>query len=270
MQTSAHRSPETPGFKGIERSRPAQKTGAASGAEKRRTAKLAQELPRGIKIGARHDGRPKPFFVRWGHPRKTESFESEQDRNDRADDLAGIKKEHGDSSMRFDPQEWAEFKEWKKKRDAVDRAVKIKEGAQRWLDVRASHPQSEDARSHEITYMRRLVEWLGNTPLSEIKEANMVEVLERLKKDMGVGPASIRHHRKTYVQFFKWCAKQKPPMILENPLADVPPPKVEKNEDVSVFQLKEAFEFFKVNRNERAIGKLALETFGGVRQASCG
>jgi len=77
--------------------------------DSKRTSTLAKTLPRGVCIGKFKDKRPKPFFVRYGSPRRTESFASEYERNDRA---VVLRREIEDSPVaveRFDPAEWEEF-----------------------------------------------------------------------------------------------------------------------------------------------------------------
>jgi len=83
---------------------------------------------------------------------------------------------------------------------------------------------------------------------------------------MGYAPVTVAHHRKALSVFFKWAKRMR--LMVENPCEGVPSPRLVRNEDVSVLTLREAFEFFRANRDTRAIGRLAAEAFGGLRNSS--
>lgn len=246
----------------------AQMTGADLAKERKRTIKLAQSLPRGVKIGQRKDERPKPFFVRFGHPRKTESFATERERNDRAAELVTIKEEHGAQLMRFDPAEWAEFKKWKAQRATMRLGMPVKEAVTEYLSLRSNEGLAEDSYRHTKTILLRFVGALGEHPLAEVTPDHVRAWLAGLEAKHGFSAVTLRHYRKDLNVFFNRAIREK--WTSENPCKAVVPPKVEQSDDVAVMELKDAFHFFKMNRDQRAIGRLAAEAFAGLRHSSAG
>jgi integrase len=234
--------------------------------EKRRTTQLAQTLPRGIKIGCR-EGRPKPFFVRYGNPRKTESFAGEGNRNDRAAELMRDLSEHGEFAFRFDPKEWAEFKAWKKNKTTPS-GLLVGQAIGEYLNGRAGEGLAEDSIRHTKTNLLRFVEMFGALPLTDITKEHVKEWMDGLK-ERGFGPATIRHHRKDLNVFFN-RAVERHHWVDRNPCKAIPPPKLDNKEEIAVMALRDAFMFFKANRGQRSVGKLALEAFAGLRCSSAG
>lgn len=266
MQTSDSKSPILPHQSEPERSAVVQLTGAKLSKERKRTIELAQGLPRGVKIGHRKDGRPKPYFVRFGHPRKTESFVTERERNDRAADLKTAREEHGAQVMRFDPKEWAEFKTWKESKARQRVGLLTKDAIEEYLKLRAAEGLAGDSIRHTRTNLRRFAEMLGNTSLADIAPAHVREWLAHLEEKK-LGPASRRHHRKDLNVFFNRAIREEWRTGV-NPCTTVVPPKVTQTEEVAVMALKEAFQFFKANRDQRSVGRLAAEAFAGLRHSS--
>lgn len=246
-------------------SKMAQESGAK---QKRRTARLAQDLPRGITIGVRDDGRPKPYFVRFGQPRKTESYPTEKERNDRADELAGEKNERGDSVFRFAPAEWEEFKAWKARRTNLQTGVVVGDAVDDYLEARQSRGLAEDSVRHTKTNLKRFIEMYGALHLAEITSDHVKEWLGWLEEKFSFQSTTLRHHRKDLNVFFVWARLQK--LIEENPCSSVPPPALDQTDEISVMALEDAFKFFKANAGEPAIGRLAMEAFGGLRHSSAG
>jgi len=77
---------------------------------------------------------------------------------------------------------------------------------------------------------------------------------------------TVSHHRKSLSAFYNYAVRVK--WVSENPCAAIPSPRIVRREDVGGLSLCDAFEFFRANRDERAIGRLAAEAFGGLRYSS--
>jgi len=234
--------------------------------ESRRTERLRKDLPRGITIGAFKDGRPKPFWVRYGSPKRLESFADEDDRNDRAQALYVARVEQGEQVMRFDPKEWEEFQAWKASRVRVGSSMSVADAVAEYLCVRSGDELAEDTLRHLKINLRRFAEYFGGSQLAQLDIEQVEQWLSYLRKERGFGPVTVKHNLKQVKSFLNYAKRAK--WIAENPCLEVPIPKVPHNEDVSVLSLREAFEFFRANRAERAIGRLALEAFGGLRNSS--
>lgn len=248
------------------RSEVAQLTGAKLAKERKRTIELVQGLPRGITLGQRKDDRPKPFFVRYGNPRKTESFATEVERNDRAVELRDAREEHGAAVMRFDPREWADFQAWKAEQAKLRHGLKVGEAVADYLKLRGAEGLAEDSYRHTKTNLTRFAEAYGATPLGDVTPDHVRLWLDQLKAQRGFQAATLRHHRKDVNVFFNRAVREK--WVQDNPCKAVVPPKVVHGEDVAVMALADAFAFFKANRDQRAVGRLALEAFAGLRHAS--
>jgi integrase len=244
----------------------AQMPGAKLAKERKRTIKLAQSLPRGITLGQRNDERPKPFYVRYGHPRKTESFATEQERNDRAVELRGAREEHGATVMRFDPKEWAEFKAWKAEREKLRLGLKVKQAVADYLKMRADEGLAGDSFRHTKTNLGRFADRFGEMALGDVAAEHVRLWMDWLRTERKLGPATVRHHRKDLNVFLNRAVREK--WLADNPCRAVVPPKVAPSEEIAVLGLREAFQLFKANRNQRAVGRLALEAFAGLRHAS--
>jgi len=234
--------------------------------ESRRTERLRNDLPRGITIGLFKDGRPKPFWVRYGSPKRLESFANEDDRNDRAQALYVARVEQGEQVMRFDPKEWEEFQAWKASRVRVSSSMSIADAVAEYLRVRSGDGLAEDTLRHLKINLRRFSEFFEGSQLAQLDTERVEKWLAHLRKERGFGPVTVKHNLKQVKSFLNYAKRAK--WIAENPCVEVPIPKVLLNEDVCVLSLREAFEFFKANRNTRAIGRLAAEAFGGLRNSS--
>jgi hypothetical protein len=91
-----------------------------------------------------------------------------------------------------------------------------------------------------------------------------------LKDDEGekIGPYGQKDHRKNVSTFFGYALREKWG-ARENPVATIKPPKTEDGNPV-VISLRDAFEYFKVNRDERVVGRIVMESFGGIRYSTAG
>jgi site-specific recombinase XerD len=254
---------------GAGRRKVVQLTGAKLTRERKRTLQLMETLPKGITIGDRRDGRPKPYFVRYGTPRKVESFTTEIDRNDYAQKLADKKDEHGTSVLNFDPAEWREFQEWKANRGA---RMTIKDAVPKYMAMRLAEDLVEDSdhHTHVDLHLKRLV-WafgdrLGDTITSDELRAWFPSI-QSPRLGGPIGKVAQRNHRKDVNFFFSRGVDEG--WWLKNPCRMVKPPKVHDGEKVPL-KPREIFDLLHHNRAEPVVGKIALELFGGLRASSAG
>lgn len=255
---------------GPERRTVVQLDGAKLTRERKRTLRLMDTLPKGITIGERHDGRPKPFFVRYGTPRKTESFVTETDRNDQAEKLRDQAVANGTSVLNFDPAEWAEFQRWKASRRAV---MPIKEAVEKYLALRLNEDvvKDSDTHLHMDLHLRRLVEKFGERSVDAGVTADELRTwlpsIVSPKTGKPIGKVTQNHHRKEINQFFKRAVAER--WAAENPCTTVRRVRVD-DEDKVPLKPKEVFDLLKHNRDEKVVGRLVLELFGGLRSSSAG
>jgi hypothetical protein len=261
----------------------AQKRGRKT--EAQRTEELAASLPEQITIGQWNDGRRKPFFLRYGprDARRMESFIAEQERNDAAEKLAGARNQEGAAVLHFDPQEWREWKDFRKRCPAplheleslwrhhgAKDVMLIKDAVPRYMALRESEDVKvgSDTHRHMDLHMRRLSESFGALRLNQVTADLIREHLAKLKARDHKSPASNdtkRDHRKNWNTFFEravaeeWCDR--------NPVTKVKPPKILAAEKIPL-KPREIFELLKHNANEPIIGRIALELFGFLRAAS--
>lgn len=246
-----------------------QMDGAKLSRERKRTKRLERELPKGITIGERRDGRPKPFFVRYGKDRTVESFITEEDRNDKAEKLRDAVSNHGTSLLNFDPAEWKEFQEWKAARG--DRLT-IRSAVPKYLALRLAEDLVEDSdhHTHVELHLKRLVEKFGDRPGDTITADELRAWFPTIQSErLGgvIGKVAQRNHRKDVNFFFGRGVDEG--WWLKNPCRMVKPPKVEAGEKVPL-KPREIFDLLHHNRNEPVVGKIALELFGGLRASSAG
>ena len=80
-----------------------------------------------------------------------------------------------------------------------------------------------------------------------------------------VAPLTKRHHLVSVKTFLKRAHAEG--WVMRDVSMAVKPPIVEE-EDVEVIPVRQAWQFFRANRDHRAIGRVALEAFGGLRYSS--
>lgn len=268
--------------------RPAQATGAGTAQEKRRSEKLRETLPRGIVIGERFDGRPKPWFVRWGPKRIVESFETEQARNDRAAKLAEDRDKEGVAALDYDPakyKRWLELEKrtgasvdeleeaWRARPKAVASPMLVADAVAAYMALRLT----EDVKKKTDTYRHiklhlvdRFIASFGPKGMDAVTTEELREWFAGLKDpDTGkpLSNTTKRDHRKDVNTFFKravreeWCRR--------NPCERVVPPKVVQR-DKPPMPVRDIFQLLKANRDEPVVGRIALELFGSLRTSSAG
>lgn len=261
---------------------------AAVRGEKARTLKLARELPEGLSIGQRLDGRKMPFFLRSGRDRKVSSFTTERERNDTVAALWAKQKEAGVGVLdEFDGALWRKMTDllkrtgatpeqleaaWMKSQHNGGSAVLLSDSVAKYVALRTAEGLKEktDTYRHLRKHlMVRLVAALGDYKISDITADHLRTWAVKLVDDDGkpVSELTRRHHLISAKTFFKRAATER--WIERDPSEAVILPKVEED-DVNLMAVRDAFHFFKVNRDHRAIGRLALEAFGGLRYKSAG
>ena len=246
-------------------------TGAKLTRERKRTRRLMDMLPRGITIGDRKDGRPKPYFVRYGQPRKIESFSTELDRNDHAAKLWEAHQTHGAGVLDFTPQEWRTFHEWRQGRRLT--AMLTRDAIARYLALRLAEDVKEgsDSHLHISLHLERLKAAFGHLPIDGgISPDDLRAWLAGLKHPrtgLAMSKVTVRNIRKDVNTFFKRAMAEE--WSRKNPCAVVKPPKLDNEEKIPL-KPREIFDLLKHNATERVIGKMVLELFGGMRASSAG
>lgn len=244
--------------------------GAKLTRERKRTRELMKSLPKGIAIGERRDGRPKPYYVRHGKDRTVESFANEVDRNNLAVKLAVAVVEHGTSILNFDPAEWREFQAWKAGRKA---SMLIKDAAPKYVALRLQEDliKDSDHHTHVELHMKALVDRFGlrevngGVTTDELREWFPSIISARTKTT--ISKVTQRSYRKDVNMFFNRAVDEE--WATKNPCRMVKPPRVE-DEDKIPLKPKEIFDLLHHNLTEPVIGKITLELFGGMRASSAG
>lgn len=237
--------------------------------EKKRTMELMASLPEGIRIGQWKDSRPSPYYVRYGSPRKVESFVTELDRNDHAEKLAAAKEVSGSTVLNYSAADWHEFQEWKKNHKRT--SLLTKDAVPKYIALRVLEGVKEgsDTHSHIKTHLRRFVEKFGHLPLNLIPKDDLRTWLFSLKTPRtGQEPmskATIKNHRKDVNLFFERAVLED--WTEKNPMTAVKSPKLDEvpKEPMPPHDL---FRLLKANKDLPVVGRLALELFGGLRCSS--
>lgn len=272
----------------LPRHKPAQVAGTGTAQEQRRTEKLNETLPRGVRIGVWQDNRPKPWFVRWGPDRKVESFETESLRNDRAAKLAEERDKEGVAALEYDPAEhkrWLDLKRrtgasieeledaWRARPRSVASPMLVAEAVPKYMALRLA----EDVKKGTDTYRHiklhlvdRFMVAFGPKQMDDVTTEDLREWFNGLKDTDTEEPLSNttkRDYRKDVNTFFKravreeWCRK--------NPCERVVPHKIIRR-DKPPMPVRDIFQLLKANRDEPVVGRLALELFGSLRASSAG
>lgn len=255
--------------------------------ERGRTLKLKRELPKGITLGERHDGRPLPFFVRSGRLRKVHSYASEKDRNDKAAELWSEQIEHGKRiTDEFDGALWRKLidtlkrtgttldeleKCWERTRQNGNSNLTLRDAIARYVELRKGEGVMEktDTWRHMRKHLvERLTDALGDARLCAIEANDLRKWADSLRVDgEQVSAMTRRHHLTSAKTFFKRAAAEG--WIERDPSKVVALPPFEEWSR-KIIPVREAFEFFKANRNHRSVARIALEAFGGLRYSSAG
>jgi integrase len=256
------------------------RTGTGRG-DAARTAELNATLPKGIAIGQWYDGRAKPFYVRYGSKRAVESFAKEGDRNKRAEDILRVREEQGLVSMAFDPKEWRAYTEFRQRTGANLAAIEqawhgrsvakgggmtVPELIALYKEKRKTAGRSLDAIKHRDLALARFAEYTAGVAVPVPTDETVVAWLAWLPEKYGLGDVAVAGHFSALRAMFNLPAVKK--VCRENPCDFVEAPEVDEKDEVSTLSLRQAFEFFKANRREPCIGRLAVEAFAGLRFSS--
>lgn len=250
--------------------------------ESQRSEELAITLPPGIQIGTWRDGRSKPFYVRYGKERHVQSYASERERNDYAEKLADVREREGSSVLEFVPDEWREWRAFRQRCPAPLHELEalwlgtrrdtmlVKDAIPRYLALRLSEDVTEgsDTHRHMDLHLKRLNEAFGALRLDQVTPDLIRDLMGKLLARDRKSEASNdtkRDHRKNWNTFFQravdedWCVK--------NPCEKVKPPQVFE-QDKTPLTPREIFELLKHNANQPVIGRITLELYGFLRNAS--
>ncbi|WP_043586736.1 tyrosine-type recombinase/integrase [Geminisphaera colitermitum] len=252
------------------------------------------EPPRGIRYSY-DDTRPNaPFYLHWRDEkgvRKAKGYPDEKAREIAAKDLADKRSKHGDVILTFDPAKWARYVEFQK---IVGENVDPIVVAHEWRASKQGKPQAEgltvskaleryftlrdeekswgdDAKRHADKHLnKRFAAKFGSWRLNDVGTDDVREWLRDLKDDKGgvIGSHGIKDHRKNVKTFFDYCLRERWGAV-ENPVERIKPPKTDDGDPV-VIPLRDAWDFFCANRDERVIGRIALEAFAGIRYTTAG
>jgi site-specific recombinase XerD len=157
--------------------------------------------------------------------------------------------------------------------DRSDGPLTVREAVARYLTLRVAEGMDEkgDTFSHQTKHLqKRLCAALGDMPLQAVR-ADHLRTWHAGLKDERNGRAlealTRRHHLISAKTFFFRCWREG--WVDKDPTSPIVLPTIHE-QDVTVIGVKEAFHFFKANREHRSIGRIALEAFGGIRYSTAG
>ena len=151
--------------------------------------------------------------------------------------------------------------------------INCEEGVTRFLTLRICEGLSDkgDTYRHLEKHLKqRFCANFGRVPLNQITADHIrawAAGLASERTGQPLEPLTRRHHLVSVKTFFKrahgegWIARD-PSRVIVLPVVE--------EEDVNVIAVKDAFAVFKAGRDSRAIGRLALEAFGGLRYSTAG
>lgn len=242
-------------------------------------------------------GRPNPFLLVWREKdgqRRKQAFRDEADRETVARELADKMRVHGMAVLEFDPDEWRQWQEfkrmiggadplrvaadWLSSRDPVAEQAKTLTVRDAWLEY-ARLRRFEAAKMNPDTWRHiekhvgeRFVGAFGSLRLHTLTTGSVRDWLAKLRNPRANGePMSgitLRHHRKNVNTFLDRCVREG--WITRNPCDLVIPPEAESDGEVSIMPAKDAVAYFKANRAQPFIVRLAMEAFGGLRFSTAG
>jgi site-specific recombinase XerD len=258
--------------------------------------KLLWRPPRGIRYSFRADRPTAPFYLHWRDSRgkrEAQGFADDKKRELAARKLAEDRHTHGSAILDFDPVRWTRYKEfqaivgaetdplvvareWKASRQGLGTSgvngMRIREAVERYLALRAKEKSvAADTLRHWKKHLSvRLCDSLGEMPLSELTPDHIREWLASLqhpRTGQPMEPITKLQHRRDLSTFLERARREG--WITRNPCELVALPQSEE-EDVTVISPNDAVSFFRANVNERVVGRIALEAFGGLRYSSAG
>src|SRR3990167_676172 len=183
-------------------------------------------------------------------------------------------------SLKFNPAEWREYVAFRKRvgatlpeieaawnrKSAVGNGETISDLIVLYKARRKTAGRSIDAIKHRDLALSRFDQYVGNLQSSAITEKTFTLWFSHLESKHSLGDVAIAGHYSAVRAMFNTPAVKK--LCRENPCDFVEPPEVEPKDEVAFMSLRQAFEFFKANRDQACIGRLATEAFGGLRFSS--
>jgi site-specific recombinase XerD len=157
--------------------------------------------------------------------------------------------------------------------DPVEGPLSLREAVARYLTLREAEGMDPhgDTYSHLTKHLAvRLCAALGDLPIRSVKADHLRAWVAGLYDERNGRPLETltkRHHMIATKTFFRRCWREG--WIERDPTIPLVLPQI-LEQNVNVVAVADAFRFFKVNRDHRAIGRLALEAFGGLRYSSAG
>lgn len=176
------------------------------------------------------------------------------------------------------PIEVARF--WIKHHAAGLDRLSVSEAIKRFLKLRDGLKISSDSTSHMLLHVTRLAEAVGcSTQLGALdSDAIRAALASLLDPETGepFSAVTLRHHLRSWRCMMDTARAER--WIVHNPCDAVTPPQGDSEErdesgeggddPVNILTVEQASHFFAVNRDSLAIGRLALEAFGGTRYTS--
>jgi site-specific recombinase XerD len=264
---------------------------ANNGKRERQADGKQWQPPRGIRY-SKIANRPRPHLLHWRDSgvRKSQAFRTEGDRERFARELAGKVARHGRAILSVDPARWARYlefqemvgqdtdpitvgREWLEKRKGDPSGMTVAKAVEQYLaNRRRDEPDlSGDTWRHLDKHLgKRFAETFGAMRLNGITSDMLRDWLAGLispRSGKRMESLTLRHHRKDVNTFFKRAVREG--WTDQNPCELVAVP-FDAAEDVALISAKDAFDFFKANRDEPLIGRIALEAFGGLRYSNAG
>jgi site-specific recombinase XerD len=149
----------------------------------------------------------------------------------------------------------------------------LRESVVRYMQLRLAEGLDEkgDTYRHIKKHLlERFCGAFGEWPLASLRVDHLrtwAAALVNPRTSEPMDPLTRRHHLVDVKTFFKRAVRED--WIRRDPTIALVLPAIEQ-EDVTVMPVRDAFEFFRANRHARAIGRIALEAFGGLRYTSAG
>lgn len=149
--------------------------------------------------------------------------------------------------------------------------VTVAEAVARYLTLRIVEglPTDGDTYRHLNKQLaERLCGFIGDAELKSVRADHLrawAAGLINTRTGRPLDPVTRRHHLVAVKTFFRRAWREG--WIDRDPTLPIVLPAVEEK-DVAVIPVADAFRFFAVNHGHRAIGRVALEAFGGLRYTS--
>lgn len=148
----------------------------------------------------------------------------------------------------------------------------LREAAARYLTLRITEGVREntDTYRHMSKHLARLCALLGDMTLKAVKADHLRTWMAGLKSERHgrkLDDLTKRHHMITIKTFFKRAWREG--WVERDPTLPIVLPQIEEK-DVNVISAADAFRFFKRNADHRAVARIALEAFGGIRNSTAG